>query len=140
MLIYCDAGQNRSFNYFVFTDHQGRVLGHKLYVRKSGDEPSVIEANAIIAAIYWAKIRNTKCTILTDFKGAIDVFYGRNKPARRQLHKLQVLLRRLLLNTNLTLTWIPRQLNVAGRFLETVPKGRISRDAEVMLNFLKGAQ
>lgn len=136
MLIYTDAGHNRKFKFFVITDQFGKVLAHKLHVNRKREKAPELEG--IICAIYWAKTRGGKNTILTDYKTAIEVLYREKLPSDLKLRKFQVLIKQLVKETNVNLTWIPRQLNVAGKFLETIPKGKASRDAERMLEYFRG--
>lgn len=140
MLIYTDAGQNQWFSYFIFTNADGRVLGHKLYVRKENLDISRIEEEAILAAIHWSVMRGGTNTVLTDYKAAIDLYYRKLRPAEKGVYTFQKTIKKLMPKANVTLTWIPRQLNVAGKILERVPTSKFYRDAERMKAFLKGVR
>lgn len=104
----------------VATDDKGKVLVEKI---QEGGSNNIAELLAVKEALMWCSVRGIKkVEIRTDSRNNLAWVYGKKVGKkindREMVLNLKTIILALNKSVNFSLTWIPREYNLAGQYIE----------------------
>ncbi len=125
MILYVDASWNKYWSLFVVITTDKKIVGYKFFQEGRRTCSDEIEFRGVIAALEILKLygkKNSYHTIVTDNLGVCDIINSRSKGKfkRKSFQDLYKYGKDLKTDVGCNITWVPRQLNPAGKLLDKV--------------------
>jgi len=113
MLYYVDGSSSFIGREIAVTDNDGNLLLSKKYKKELTNNE--LEYEAIIAAL---ELCENGDSIYSDSKLCVEQIIGNFKIRQAHLEPYATRAKKILETKKVTITWIPRERNLAGKYLE----------------------